>query len=656
MLKIIHNSFIKFCILVTILTNSCNILATPSLKDYGTLPSVSMVKISPDGSLVAFRKVQDNRDLLVVTSLSDNKIISMLDIAKIQPNNLMFLNDHQLYFLASEYQRVAGFKGKFDTSTGFVLDLNSQKIRQLLTPGSDGIYPGQSGLGRIIGISADGDYAYMPSYLGDPTLLDRDDPNYGLVKVKLSSNGKPKAITPGTPHSKEFFTDNQGNLLAEERYNEKTNEHSIWTFDKDTKKLIFKEIIDFHTKSFVGLTPDYSALVFLETNNKSGRVDYYLMDLKSGKISNTNFGRENADIESEIRDQNQIVRGVVYSGFTPSYKFFDPKLDARVQSIVDQFSDHSVHIVSMTPDTKQIIVLIEGSLYAEEYFLFSENDSNPRFLTTSHPNIKAEDINPIGKLTYTARDGLKIPTLITIPKEKISAIKNLPAVIYPHGGPEAHDTIGFDFMAQALASNGYLVIQPQFRGSDGFGAAHALAGHGEWGKKMQDDLTDAIKFFAAKGYIDPNKVCIVGASYGGYAALAGGAFTPALYKCVVSINGIGDVYDQLQWDKSFNGKNSEVAAYMEEQFAKGEIDKKELAKMSPEKSAANFTAPVLLIHSENDKRVPYRQSANMQSALKKAKKPVQLIKLEGENHHLLESKTRLQALEETVKFVNSHLK
>src|SRR5690606_351827 len=132
----------------------------------------------------------------------------------------------------------------------------------------------------------------------------------------------------------------------------------------------------------------------------------------------------------------------------------------------------------------------------------------------------------------------KIPTLLTIPKEKITVLKNLPAVIYPHGGPESHDVIRFDYLAQALAAQGYLVIQPQYRGSSGFGRQHVLAGHGEWGKKMQDDLPDAIAALSDTGLIDPTRVCIVGASYGGYAALAGGAFTPELYKCVVSINGI----------------------------------------------------------------------------------------------------------------------
>jgi dipeptidyl aminopeptidase/acylaminoacyl peptidase len=199
------------------------------------------------------------------------------------------------------------------------------------------------------------------------------------------------------------------------------------------------------------------------------------------------------------------------------------------------------------------------------------------------------------------------------------------------------------------------VIQPQFRGSTGFGTAHYTAGHGEWGKKMQDDLTDAVKFFTSKGIVDPKRICIVGASYGGYAALAGGAFTPELYKCVVSINGIGDLNAMLAWDKNQHGSSSEVADYMAMQFANGDVDKKALEKMSPETYAGNFTAPVLLVYSADDKRVPPKQSEQMLKALKKQQKPATALELKGENHHLLEGETRTQALEATVNFVRQHL-
>lgn len=658
MLKAILSHKIKFYLFSIFLLCTVTAYAAPTLKDYGTLPSISMVAISPDGNSVAFRKVVDGKDLLVAISLKEKKQLMMLDIEKIQPIDIFFLNNDQVYLFVSEYKRVSGFRGKFDTSTGFVLDIKTQKFRQLLTPGEEKVYPGQTGLGNINSISKDGEFAFMQAVIGNTDLVlgAPVDPTKGLLKVKLKEKGRHKVVTSGTLYSKDFFVDNQGNLLAEERYNDKTNEHSIVVFENGKEKVLFKETVIIQTKSFVGLTANYSSLVFIETNVETGRDDYYLMDLTTAKITNTNFGKNNADIEGVISDDNRIIRGVRYSGFTPSYKFFDATLDKKVQSIIDQFPEQSVYIASTSPDWRYIVVQVEGSQSAEDYFLFSDGSKEATFLTTGRPNINPEDIHPIGKATFTARDGLIIPTLITIPKDKVTAIKNLPAVIYPHGGPESHDTIGFDYRAQALASQGYLVIQPQFRGSDGFGRSHVEAGYGEWGKKMQDDLTDAVKFFANKGYIDSKKVCIVGASYGGYAALAGGAFTPDVYRCVVSINGVSNLNDMLSWSKSKAGKDSWIVDYWKTQFADGNADKKTLNAISPEQFADRFMAPTLLIHAEDDKRVPFDQSDDMYSALKRKKKSVSLVKLEGDNHFLLESETRLQALEATVNFVNQHLK
>jgi dipeptidyl aminopeptidase/acylaminoacyl peptidase len=655
MLKVIQSS-----ISLLILLSSLSSHAAPTLKDYGTLPTTSMVEISPDGSLVAFRTVKENQDYLAVISLKEKKKIMLLDLSKIQPLYIYFLNNEQLYLAASEYGRVDGFRGKFETSTGFVVNIKTQKFRQLLIPGEDRVYPGQGGLGRIVGFSEDGEYAFMPAYLGSTELLlgSSQKPNYGLIKVKLSNKGRHKTVSHGSLYSKDFFIDNNGNMRAEERYNDKTNEHSIMVFENGKKepKELFKEVVSIINKKFIAITQDYKSLVFTETNDETGYEDYYLMDLSTGKISPTPYGRDNADISSIFTDKNRIAKGVAYSGFSPVYHFFDATLDARIKNIVATFPDQSVYIVSTSPNWKNIVVMVEGSQFAGDYFLFTDNSKEPQLLTSSRPNIKVDDIHPIGRVTYTARDGLKIPTLITIPRDKITSIKNLPAIIYPHGGPESYDSIEFEYRAQALAANGYLVIQPQFRGSSGFGRAHTVAGYGEWGKKMQDDLTDAVKFFAAKSFINPEKVCIVGSSYGGYAALAGGAFTPDIYKCVVSINGIGHIGDMLYWDKQQNGKDSWIVTYMEKQFGKGDIDKAKLAKISPEEFASSFKAPVLLIHSEDDKRVPFSQSKSMYSALKSKNKSVELIELEGDNHYLVESKTRLQALEATVNFVNKHLK
>ncbi len=634
--------------------------AKPSLKDYGLLPEIELIAVSPSGDLVAFRKRTVASDRIMVISLSSHKQVTSIDVASIKPRNMYFLNDDQLILVAYKSTHPLGFLEKFDISTAFLVDFKGGAIRQLLKPGEFPVYVGQTGLGSVVGISPDGNYAYMPAYTFEDLGSDLDaskieKKNYSLLQVDLKKDKRPKILSKGTSNTNDFFVDDQGNVVAEESYDNSTNIHKVRARQNGEWVDVFKEKKEIREKSFVGVTPDYKSLVMLNTNEKTGRRDYYTMSLSNGAISEAIFGRDDADIAGIVDNFQRVIYGVQYAGFRPSYQFFNPQLNQRMKDIANAFPEQSVYLSSYSFDWKNIVVYVEGSTAASEYYLFSEG-KEPQFLTSSRPSIKPEDINPIATVTFVARDGLKIPTLLTIPSDKVNAMKNLPAVIMPHGGPESHDTIGFDWMAQAFASNGYLVIQPQFRGSNGFGLKHIQAGYGEWGKKMQDDITDAVNFAIKKGIVDPTKICIVGWSYGGYAALAGGAFTPELYKCVVSIAGLGDIKSMLNSDKEKGGKDSELVAYMRRQFTNSEDDSKSMAAASPQNFASNFKAPVLLIHGTEDKRVPVKQSRKMNDELKDAKKDVTYIEIKDEDHSLLiNGESRLQTLEEMIKFVNAHL-
>jgi dipeptidyl aminopeptidase/acylaminoacyl peptidase len=649
-------SLIKAAIFSVFLLNSLWVFAGPTIADYGALPSVSNLSVSPDGKLVAFRKVTDSVNALVVHSLAEKKQVAALDMAGMQPQTITFIGNNKVYVFASEYRRVEGFAGAFDASSGFVFDLDAKKVLQLLTPGEDGIFPGQTGLGQILGVAPDGQSVFMPAFLGDTGLVlgNQVKPSYSLLKVELGAKGKFQKLIQGLPSTRNFFIDTLGNPYAEERYDEKKNEHSVWVYESKEAKLLFKENVPIITKSYKGLTRDRQELIFTETTADDNHTKYFSMNIKTAAVKEVAVSRDDASIDHVIKNAFGEILGVVYSGFSPSYLFFDSKMNEKMKKIVEMFPEHSIYLEDYSNDFSRAVILVSGSRAAGDYYLVDENNQT-RFLASQYPNIKEENLSPIGKITYSARDGLKIPTLITIPQDKVGALKNLPAVIYPHGGPESHDQIGFDSFAQALASQGYLVIQPQFRGSDAFGLKHKLAGHGEWGKKMQDDLTDAVNFFVAKGIIDKSRVCIVGASYGGYAALAGGAFTPDVYKCVVAINAVSDLPAMYAWDKAKAGKDSWIVTYMERQFGNGIIDNKALEKWSPVSAAENFLAPVLLVHAENDSRVPLKQSSEMQSKLKKHKKSVEFIVLKGDNHNLRETKTRQQAVEGTVNFVKRHL-
>jgi len=366
------------------------------------------------------------------------------------------------------------------------------------------------------------------------------------------------------------------------------------------------------------------------------------------------MSRDDADIEYVFTDINRMVHGVAYSGFNLSYKFIDSNLDQRMSAILEIFPDHTVRLESWSPDWKSIVVYVEGPYYPGDFYLFTTG-KDPVFIATARPNISPDAIHPIAEISFKARDGLVIPTILTIPQDKLQSLKNLPAVILPHGGPETYDPIAFDWLAQAIANQGYIVIQPQFRGSSSFGLKFRNAGRGEWGRKMQHDLTDSVKYMVGKGYVDPERVCIVGASYGGYAALAGGAFTPELYSCVASINGIGDINAMLSSTEYRFGSDHSVLSYWERLVINKAINKKDLDDISPINFTDKFTAPTLLIHGEQDTVVKKYQSEDMYSALKSSNKPVRYVELEDESHYLETNKGRLRTLEEVLKFLDQHL-
>jgi dipeptidyl aminopeptidase/acylaminoacyl peptidase len=226
--------------------------------------------------------------------------------------------------------------------------------------------------------------------------------------------------------------------------------------------------------------------------------------------------------------------------------------------------------------------------------------------------------------------------------------------VLPHGGPGARDTADFDWWTQAMAAQGYAVLRPNYRGSTTT-QVFQNAGYGEWGRKMQTDLSDGVRFLAKQGTIDPARVCIVGASYGGYAALAGVTLDPGIYRCAVSVAGISDLRKMLISDKRGENGGSHVGSRYSNRYlgVKGPEDPA-LDAISPIKHIDRITVPVLLIHGKDDTIVDYEQSEMMLKAMKKAGKQVELVTMKKEDHWLSRSETRLLMLQTSMAFLKAN--
>lgn len=623
----------------------------PPLEAYGELPGYRLFALSPDGEHAAFVTRRDGRDLAVLYTRETDRASALLNIDKLSVRDLFFADNDHVIVVASDTARAYGFRGKWEDSGAFSVNIKSGKNKVLLRR-TDGIYPAQTGLGDVVGRYEKKSGVFMPAYYGRAG----DEARFHLFAVDLDS-GLGRIHKKGLASTRDWFVDKDGTVIAREDYSNERDLYRIWTYKDDEPQRVYETHSDRPPFSLIGVKPDKSALILVTYSDDTDEGYSAVFEMGfDGSVSAPVFSRPDADIDRIFMDSNRFVLGVGYSGNLPSYSFYDPEVDAAVQQVIDGLPGAEVEPVAWSEDWQQIVYSVFGMGSAGTFLLQDRTDGSFMTLATSYPDIPPEAIGDVSAITYPATDGLTIPAILTWPAGSTEeARKNLPLVVMPHGGPARSDSLGFDWMAQYYANRGYLVLQPNFRGSTGFGGAFRNAGDGEWGGKMQDDITDGVNALVSSGMVDPDRVCIVGASYGGYAALAGGAFTPDLYKCVVAIAPVTDLPAMLRYVRSEYGGRHWLLDYWKSIMHGEEEDKDKLDRISPIGSAAAFSAPVLLIHGRDDTVVPIGQSRSMEAALKRAGKDVKLVELKAEDHWLSDGDTRIMTLQAMGDFVDRHI-
>ncbi|HSK39099.1 MAG TPA: prolyl oligopeptidase family serine peptidase, partial [Arenibaculum sp.] len=322
----------------------------------------------------------------------------------------------------------------------------------------------------------------------------------------------------------------------------------------------------------------------------------------------------------------------------PDNRFFDEGAQDRVRAAMLAFPGKNVRLKSWNQAFDRFLVQTDGAGDSGTWWLVDIRTGQANDIGRTYPRVRSADVGPVQVVKYKASDGLDIEGVLTLPAGKEA--KNLPLVVMPHDGPAERDYPEFDWQAQAFASRGYAVFQPNFRGSEGYGAEFREAGDRQWGKAMQTDISDGVAELARRGIVDARRACIIGQAYGGYAALAGVTIQQGLYRCAVAVAPMSDLPKMRNW---LGYKVGRVSAGLRS-FRAEVGTEEELAAVSPARLAARADAPVLLIHGKDDTEVPPEQSRAMERALRTAGKPVQYLQLKGEDHWLSREDTRLSML------------
>jgi dipeptidyl aminopeptidase/acylaminoacyl peptidase len=473
-------------------------------------------------------------------------------------------------------------------------------------------------------------YTVISTLIADPEhiLLSydiNDDRKTDVIKYNINT-GSTRTIYRGNEKvSGGFLTDFDGDVRAGTGYDISASSVNLYVRAKgsDEWELIHqnkpenREVFD-----FLGLSVENPNEVMVSATLDRNTAGIYSYNIETKKFSERLFGLESVDTDGLILSQKLANRGELLGySYTAKHpiRFFLSSTEAAVneaslyQAIEDQFPGQFVRLSSRSEDDNAMVIYTQSDSNPGTYYLLI-NKKDLSLIGDTAPLIDKSKLAKVMYVKYKARDGLVIPAYVTIPQGK----GPFPTIVNPHGGPWARDVNIFDPWSQMLANNGYLVIQPQFRGSQGFGLELWKAGDGEWGKKMQDDLDDAAMWLVKKGLADEDRLGMFGWSYGGYAAFVASLRKNNIYKCAVAGAGVGDLDRVLS---SIN--NSRYLRIFQAPTVQG---------IDPIDHVKDVNIPIYIVHGDIDQRVPIKHSRTFVDALKEYTTDFKYTELEGADH------------------------
>jgi dipeptidyl aminopeptidase/acylaminoacyl peptidase len=622
--------------------------AAPSITAYGQLPAMSGVVLSPDGTRYAAIVGDAKQTQIQVRSLADGKLISVSDVEKGKARRLAFAgNDHVIAMISATEAPPPGIIAPVrEVYHAQDLDLSARTSKRLMQGVRNTMNVVQA---MPLPINATGN----PEVIVPGVPFVNGEGVLGLYRVDLTT-GQTKLFETGKPMTDEYLVDGNGAPIARADYDPVKAEWSLFLRRPGEWRKALVEQADIDRPELLAIDGDR----VLISSYHSGDYAVYALPLAPPAEGRHDWGQPLTDIGASDLIIDPVTRNLTATveatmeGYR--YRFRDPADQKSWEAIARAFPGEVVSLTSWSTDRMVVVVHVEGRKNGDGFFVVDRRRREARPLGPRYPGVPPAEMGEVRVIRYMAGDGLEIPAYLTLPP--VRPEKALPLIVFPHGGPIARDDPGFDWWSQAIASRGYAVLQPQFRGSDGLGDGLREAAWGQWGRKMQTDLSDGVAHLAAQGLIDPKRVCIVGASYGGYAALAGVTLQQGIYRCASGIAAVTDLKlflgGRLRY-KTSPRRSATLRHWLRLTGATSSSDPV-LDTLSPALLADKVTVPVQLIHGKDDTVVPFGQTDIMAKAMAGHDHPAELVTLNDEDHWFSQAATRVEMLTALIAFLEKH--
>ncbi|MFC3122567.1 alpha/beta hydrolase family protein [Agaribacter flavus] len=639
----------KTIILFTFALFTCHSLYAEEipLEAFSNLPKYQQVSISQTGKRIAYvENYQAPQKLSVLTTFNlenqKRKLLLQSDNVEVKINWFEWANDDVL-LVSAKYETKQRLQRYYQTRL-FSIDVSAKepKTKYLLKPSSgfnqqDFVSQFQDNV--IDFLPDDKDHILMA--------VDRDVHAMPSVFRVNINTGRKKRVERAKMSIRDWTTDQQhvvrvgyaydydsGDTTYYHRFGKKDDFEALFEFntfeDKPTHVLGFG--LDPNILYYSAYRGDYRAIYKLSLDTKQSELvhAYDDKDVSGGLI----YSRKTRDVIG-VYDRYALY----------GRHYFDESAYKLNRGLEKIFEGSQAYVTDMSSDEKQYIALIEADYKAPIYYFGDRNKKILQPILEKYPMLYEVPLSHHERVTYEARDGVKIEGYLSLP---LTGEAPYPTVLHPHGGPGARDVDGFDPWVSYMTNRGYAVFRPNFRGSTGYGYEFAQAQMGRWGLEMQDDLSDAALWLVEGGIADPDKMCIFGASYGGYAAMMASVKTPDLFTCAVSFAGVSDLKQLRKVQRRFLG-GSVVA---DNQIGK---KSKDLKSRSPLHGVEKIKIPLLIMHGSEDIIVRVNQSRVFVDELEDQNKDFKYVEFENGDHYLSIQENRTAFFEELDSFLAEHL-